>query len=318
MKSRSKAVAYPGLPVVFAEGFRDVKRRISGHSHASLAITDLHEMAKTETAAELIPEGAYFTLNGMPASDARAKAVSGVIHGMLALATDRTGVKLESVNHGILTGSSDSGAAALVTALDDVLELGLPVPRLVELAKPVSETAYRSLVGGLSQCIVDRDGGLKVTALKKASFFRDMNIYAVAFDGVKRFSADDLHTRVVNHKNYPKRPAEVDRRLEMLPKLLERQDLVGFMHLMENEARTVHAMFSETGMEVIKPEMKAVTDIITGLRESGVEAFWNVAGGSAVYVFTLNKHAKEVTRELKNKNYRYRPFKVADGAKAVI
>lgn len=52
MKSNSRAIAYPGLPVIFAEGFRDYKKRISGHSHASLALTDTFERVRTETYAE--------------------------------------------------------------------------------------------------------------------------------------------------------------------------------------------------------------------------------------------------------------------------
>ena len=86
------------------------------------------------------------------------------------------------------------------------------------------------------------------------------------------------------------------------------------MALMEAEAKTVHTMFSEQGMDVITRDMKVVLDIVTKLRESGVQAYWNVAGGSHVYVFTLKDFAKDVTRELKNSDFKYRHYKVADGA----
>jgi mevalonate pyrophosphate decarboxylase len=318
MKPHAKAVAYPGLPVVFAEGFRDYKSRTSGHSHASLAITDIHGNTKTDTFADLADEGIGFKLDGVSPQDQRSSGVYVVAREMLALATDRTGVRIESHNHSILTGSSDSGAAALVSALDDLLELGLPVTRLVEISRHLSETSYRSIIGGLSQFNINRDGSFKAFQLRKPDYFRDLMIYAVPFPGIKRFSADDLHKRVVMHKHYGKRTVETDKRLERLKGILDEGDLIGFMGLMEKEALTVQIMFSEMGMAVVKPEMKPVLDLVVNMRERGVQAYWNVAGGSCVYVFTLPRWAKEVTRELKDGNYKYRHFKVAEGAKPAV
>ncbi len=317
MKQGSKAVAYPGLPLVFAEGFKDYKLRISGHSHASLAVTDIHGMAKTESSADLVGGGVEFRLNGEVPQDQRGAAAYTLVREMLALATDETGVMVSSENHNVLTGSSDSGAAALVTVMDDVLELGLPVARMVELARHVSETAYRSLVGGLSQCIVDERGGMVVSQLKKPSYFSGVNVYAVPFPDIRRFSADDLHRRVVNHKYYPHRANETENRLRSLQRLLDEDDLDGVLSIMESEARTVHRMFAEMGMEVIKPEMKAVTDLVEAMRESRIRAWWNVAGGSAVYVFTLKDSAREVSRELKAKGIRYRHYKIAEAARPI-
>jgi mevalonate-3-kinase len=317
MKQQSKAVAYPGLPVIFAEGFRDYKQRISFHSHASLAITDIHDNAKAETSAELAPEGVLFTLNGVPPEGSRADGIYRLIGDMLALATDRTGVRIDSENHNILTGSSDSGAAALVTALDDLLELGLPMTRMIEISRHVSETAYRSLIGGLSRFNVDRNGNFKTVKIREASFFDELMIYALPFEGIKRFTADDLHLRIVRHKQYGQRAQQVEERLNQLNRLMDENDLLGFMDLMEAEAWTIHTMFKEMGMEVVKPEMKEAIDLVGAMKQRGIPAFWNVAGGSCVYVFTVKKWSKEVTRELKDKNYKYRHYKVADGAKPI-
>ena len=302
--------------MIFAEGFRDYKKRVSGHSHASLAVTDAYGTVKTETSAAAIKHGVEFTLDGRQLEDQRTAGVYSMVKDMVSLAVEETGVRVESVNHNILTGSSDSGAAALVTALDDLLELNLPVWRMVELARPVSETAYRSLVGGLSEYIIDGEGNVMTAEVKKASFFSDVMIYAVPFE-LKRFSADDLHMRVAQHPMYGGRATQVDVRLRMMHEFLDNRDIPEFMELMESEARTVHAMFGDMGMEVIKPEMKALLDLVEDMRSRGISAYWNVAGGSAVYVFTLRRWAKEVTRELKDRNLKYKHYKVAEGAKAV-
>jgi mevalonate pyrophosphate decarboxylase len=316
MKSHSKAIAYPGLPVIFAEGFRDYKKRISGHSHASFAITDAYNTVRTETKAEAMKYGVEFTLDGSAPDDMRSSGALTLIRDMIPLATEEIGIHVESVNHGILTGSSDSGAAALVTAVDDLLELNLPLWRMVELARHVSETAYRSLIGGLSEYRIDEEGNVRTVQMKKASHFKDVMIYAVPFN-IKRFSADDLHLRVVRHPDYSNRVTQVNYRLENLRNFLEGNDILGVLDIMESEASTVHTMFKDMGMGVIKPEMKAVLDLVSDMRSRGVQAYWNVAGGSNVYVLTLRRWAKEVTRELKDKNFRYKHFKVADGATVV-
>ncbi len=316
MKVTSTAAAYPGLPVIFAEGFSDYRKRLSGHSHVSLALTDVSEMVKTETTATITAAGIEFKLDEHTQQESRAAAVYNLIRSMLDMAVEQTGVSIVSKNHGIITGSSDSGAAALTWVLDDLLELNLPLYRMEELARPVSETAYRSIFGGLSEYLIDSSGNVSVTQLKKASFFSNMVIYAVPFD-IKRFSADDLHMRVARHAKYRDRVDQVNIRIDELRRTVDERDLTGLMRLMELESRTVHTMFSEMGMEVIKPEMRDVIDSVLEMRAQGTDAYWNVAGGSCVYVTTLLKHAKEVTRTLKDADIRYRNLKVADGAKTV-
>jgi len=71
------------------------------------------------------------------------------------------------------------------------------------------------------------------------------------------------------------------------------------------------------GMGVIKPEMRALTDLVHNIRGRGADVFWNIAGGSHVYVFTMKKYAKEVTRELKDADYSYRHFQVAAGPNTI-
>jgi mevalonate-3-kinase len=317
MKTQAKAVAYPGLPVIFAEGFRDQKLRISAHNHASLAVTDIHGNAKTETSAALTDRGLEFLLEGKEPVEGRAFAAFDLMREMVPLAAENTGVRMESQNHNILTGSSDSGAAAFVTALDDLLELGLPMTRMIEYSKHISETAYRSLIGGLSVCEVDSKGNIRARQLCDASYFRDLMIYAIPFTEISRFPADNLHLMVVRHKDYPKRAKQVEERLANLRHFIDEKDLLGFMKIIEAEARTVHTMFADMGMAVIKPQMEEAISLVLGMRERKIPAYWNVAGGSAVYVFTHHKYAREVTRELKDNNLKYRHYKVADGAKPI-
>lgn len=53
----SKAVAFPGLPVIYAEGYRE--NRVSFHGHISLALTDVRESIRTETSVEDSEENVF-------------------------------------------------------------------------------------------------------------------------------------------------------------------------------------------------------------------------------------------------------------------
>jgi mevalonate pyrophosphate decarboxylase len=310
MKPYASAQAFPGLPIIFAEGFRDYGRRISGHSHISLAITDISERVRTQTSVNVTAKGVKLSLPGQHLKARRSQDIKNLVHDMLSMAADPAGVEIKSSNHGVVTGSSDSGVAALVTALDEALELNLTQDALAKISNQASETAYRSIYGGLSGFTIDSEGNTKTRKLKSSAYFRDVAIYAIPFD-IRRFSADDLHLRVVRHPEYPNRCRQADERISRLEDLLDSHDIIGLMQLMESEAKTVHKLFAEMGMDVIKPEMRAVTDLVEDMREEGVQAFWNVAGGSQVYVFTQKKWAKEVTRKLKDANHRYSNYKVA-------
>ncbi|MBU0762356.1 MAG: hypothetical protein KKD39_04970, partial [Candidatus Altiarchaeota archaeon] len=265
MKDSGVAVAYPGLPLIFAEGFSDYKKRISGHSHASFALTDLQDMVRTETRAQLIPAGVEIQVEGVEEANPRMQSAHSVVREMLGLAAGKTGISLMSKNQNILTGSSDSGAAALVASVDDTLELGLPYHKLEEYARKISETAYRSIYGGLSEYTVDDRGNISTNQLKKASYFKDVVIYAVPFE-LKRFSADDLHLRVSQHPRYNQRNDQVNVRLSELKETLGSGDIVSILRLMELDAKTVHQMFADMGMTVIREGMKDFTVKIDDLR----------------------------------------------------
>ncbi|MCX6695096.1 MAG: hypothetical protein NTU61_02205 [Candidatus Altiarchaeota archaeon] len=316
MKEHSTAVAYPGVPVVFAEGFRTVDgRRISMHAHASLALTGISRNVRTETKATSAASGVEFTVNGKPLSGERGMGILSIVSEMLSKAGVKSGVKIESTNYGILTGSSDSGAAALAVALNGLLELNLTQSELCEFGRLGSETVYRSVIGGLSEYALD-GGAVKVSRIKTAAELSDIAVYGVQFN-LPRHTADDIHSKVVSHPSYAARTAVAEERVRIVKEYSGNRNFVGILELMESEAREVHAMFDEAGVPVLKPQMKKLCDSIESMRKNGVKCFWNVAGGSSVYAYTLKRYSEAVESELEDRGYRFIPMRVA-GPAAVL
>jgi len=313
MREDSVAVAFPGLPVIFAEGFRMVDgRRVSLHGHASFAVTSADNSMRTETKVSRIGSGIDFTVNGRPIDGARGSGMKRIVEEMLSKANVASGVKVESNNYNTITGSSDSGAAALVVALNSLLELDLDENELCEVGRFGSETAYRSVVGGLSRYSVD-NGVVQASRIKDAAGLLEIVGYGVPFS-IPRHSADEIHMRVARHPEYDRRMRVVGERIRMLEERAAKNDFTGILELMEADAREVHKMFDETGVQVIKPPMKRLCATVEAMRKQGVKCYWNVAGGSQVYVFTVKRYADAVESRIEDLGCKFTQLKIAGPA----
>lgn len=307
IKDSSLGIAYPGLPIVFAEGYGEGRKSL--HSSASFALTGVDGDVRTETVVRASSEDS-FTVDGAVISGLRGEGMRGIVSALKERAGFDGCLSVESENVNVKSGSSDSGTAALIKALDGFFGLGLSDAELIEIARGGSETAYRSVLGGLSIFDVHSDSFKRIAEPEE---FVDLRIFGVSFD-LPRFTADDIHQAVVKHPEYLLRRKEADGKIIELSEALAEGDVVGVLEVMEFDAKRVHAMFRSLGFDVIKPEMRRVCNIIEELRKDGVPAYWNVAAGSIVYVFTLKEYESQVEAKLTDARYPKFKLKIADGA----
>jgi len=310
-----KAIAFPGLPVIFAEGVKDVHNRVSIHSHVSFALTNKNETARTITSVKESDRNS-FILNGKQPGGTRSVGVIRLIEEMLSMSNADHKIEVSSLNDNILTGSSDSGSAALVFALDNLLELNLEEPMLCRLARKVSETAYRSIYGGLSEYLVNDEGIIYTSKIVSEDFFKDVRIFACPFD-YERHSADDLHLNVLTHPGYATRKKQVAERIIALKEYVREKDIYGVLKLMEDDAKTVHSMFEESGLTVIRPLMRGLCKKIEELRLNDIKAVWNVAGGSTVYIFCLKEDQDDISHLLRQMHVKNEEYKIAGAVRNI-
>jgi len=306
----SKAIAYPGLPMIFAEGYFIVEgRRFSSHSSVGAALTTVREGMRTETTVAPYEYDPLFKVDGIPLEDSRGAGMLHIIEEFMMRAKNFEGVLIDSKNLKILTGSSDSGCAALVTALNEFYKLNLSREELLSLGLYGSETVFRSLIGGLSEYRV-RGEEVSVQVLATAKELSDVVVFSVSFPG-SRFSADEIHGAVVDHHGYGLRRKVVNARILGVRTCVGEGDLYGVFELMEEDARTVHKMFEDVGRKVISSRMKSLCAQVESWRKEGLKAYWNVAGGRQVYVFCLKEDAKTVKSKLSAKKYSFKKLKIA-------
>jgi len=165
----------------------------------------------------------------------------------------------------------------------------------------------------LCECKVE-EGDVTFSKIKGAGELSEIRAYSVPFN-LPRHSADELHAKVVGHPAYALRASVTEGRIKMVRDYAARKNLVGVLEVMESDARDVQRMFEEGGVTVIKPPMRKLCSAVESIRKRGIKCYWNVAGGSHVYVFAVSRYAEAVEEELENLGYSYTKLKVAGPAR---
>lgn len=310
---RSTAIAYPTIPILLLGGLKNAEKRIPFYSTIGLAVTDVDEKVRTETTVELSKSHQKIELfvNGEKATGKRGNDMKKIADLLRKKANKKVGMNIYSTNYDIITGSSDSGAAALSLAVMDALELSIDKDELADIARLGSESVYRSLVGGLSLTKVE---GLKCNATQLASpeQLKDFVIYAIPFSGT-RHSADEIHNKIVKHPEFSDRVKNMDEKVNQIKKALKENNLIRIMQIAEEDAMNFHYLLEWVGVRVIKDPMYEATNYVRELREIGYKVYFTVAGGNMVYVYSTREESEEF-QFLKGFLFRTLRYKVAGGS----
>jgi len=156
---RATAVAHPNIALVKYWGKADVKKNLPAVGSISITLDTLTTTTSVRLDSELDRD--ELVLDGQPASDERTARARFCLDLFRRHRPDLPPVLVESENSfptAAGLASSASGFAALVTALNAVLESPLGGDELVEISRRCSGSAPRSLYGGYVELALDGDG----------------------------------------------------------------------------------------------------------------------------------------------------------------
>lgn len=314
MKTEVTAVAFPTIPIVFVSSVRE--NRVPLHDTMGLAVTDLKEEVRSETTAKALnSDKIEFLLEGKPLDKGKTKDIEAVVHEFQAASGSKKGVHIESTNYRIYSGSSDSGAAALVRALDELYETHFSLEKLAELGNRVSESANRSVYGGMNIYVVD--GPLAPYGRQVASEeeLKEIRVFAMAFDYESRISAAEIFALTRSNPFYKYR-------LKMVPTwiakvklgLLNKNWKLVFENAEENCANA-HYLIESSGKRCRKKEMMNAVIDVEEIRQADLPVYWTAGGGKVINAFSWGKEADRVLAELKKRGQHPTEYKIAGGAR---
>lgn len=318
MKKKVTVVAYPTIPIIFNSSIREDK--VPLHDTIGLSVTDENGEKRTETIVETVPDGNglnEFLLNGQKLDLFRLESVKKLVDFFINKSGNKVGVKISSNNYKIYSGSSDSGAAALAVALDEVFETKLTKEEVAELATTVSESAIRALYGGINILVVTPPPKFYGKQLASEEDLKDITIFALEFDYESRISAEEIFQLTRSNPLYQSRLGMVPIWAAKIKLGLMKRDWKKVFENAEDNCHNAHYLIESSGNRCRRKEMMNACIDIEEIRENGLPCYWTAGGGKVINIFSWGEKADEVEKELIARGYKPTKLKVASAAKVV-
>ncbi|MCF2142261.1 MAG: hypothetical protein K9W42_00985 [Candidatus Heimdallarchaeota archaeon] len=305
-------VAYPTIPIVFLGGINSDRTPL--YDTMGLAVTTPNETTRTETTIQYTPTlkgtTVKFFLNGTEITGLRGRQIIDSIKKFVAKSQHTGDLIIQSKNIDIFSGSSDSGLAALYTGLNAALDLHYPKEKLLLHAMKGSESAGRSLFGGLTLTKV-QSRPLTVEQIASAEELEAIKLFSVPFHYPSRLSADEIHAGIVTNPNFPKRVKRIPDWVSKIVSAARKRDFITMLTLAEENIKNAHELLEGVNLFVRKPEMMRLCHQLEAMRERGIMAYYLIGGGNLITVATTAEFAGQVAKELQTKGWSFHPYKVA-------
>ncbi|MCD6523267.1 MAG: hypothetical protein J7K68_06035 [Candidatus Diapherotrites archaeon] len=313
MKSKAVSEAYPAVPLIFLAGLRG--DRSPYHNTIGMAVTTLDENMKTVTEATLSKTGTKFYVNDSEISGEKAKPMLRIVHTVLKI-VGNSGVRIQSRNYNIKSGSSASGAAALIQALDDLFELNLTINEKVSIIINASASSPRSLLGGISKIDVSQYPEVGGKQLLNPKELVGVSLFGFSFEKA-RIESEKIHRAMLASPQFEERVSNCNKRCHKIERRIIKKDFMGAFRVAQEDIDEAYALLLSQGIDIRNEEVKRVCDIVTDLRTSGVDAYYTMGGGSQIVVACRSKDREDVILAFEEYRISPTPYKLADGAKVV-
>jgi diphosphomevalonate decarboxylase len=194
--------------------------------------------------------------------------------------------------------SSASGFAALVTACNGALGLGLDAERLSALARECSASASRSLFAGAVQLLAGAESAEPVAS---PDHFPLRLLVAVTQRGPKKVGSSEAMERT--RRTSPYYAGWLDAAPELFTRIKRAYldcDLEALGPAMEQSTLLMHAsMLGATpAIRYFEPTTLAVLDRVDALQREGIAAYFTMDAGPHVKVLTEPENAERVRSAL--------------------
>lgn len=314
----SSSIAFPTIGIVLLGGISDQNRRIPMHDSAGIAYSDEKNSIRTVTSLYISDtrEG-YFNGNRItPDNSYRSpfriieKYEERIFH-KLGMEQKNRFICFRSENHGILSGSSDSGAAALGKCIQVILGKDIDMVEFENDLRSVSESVGRSLYGGMTVTETDRKKAVTRT-VAGSSEFRDFTIVGCPFPEPRKPS-DTIHENIVKSRLYGERVRTAGNRVKKLEDLIKNGKMEEVFEMAQEDTEDYHSLIESVGVKIINVDMR---DFIENMKVEQ-KKFWSsyiVTGGTNVFVVCHNRDVEKVMAVAGNNRIKPLKLKISQGA----
>lgn len=295
---KATAVAHPIQGLIKYHGLVDAEERIPYHDSISVCTAPTRTTTTIEFASR---HKDTIRINGKDVDRQTRERVLKVVGRARSQAGTRLGFRLVSKNNfpsNIGLGASASGFAALATAADGALGLGLSRKDISRLARVGAGSAARSVAGGFSYWVAGTDDASSYAyALADDSF--KMGIVGAIVPAFK--VTDDMHADVLSSPFFHSRMAYLHRALAEMEAAVGERDIPRVGELAERDTLILHGITMTGKAERIlwRPETLKVILEVQNMRDDGLPAWFSIDTGATVYVNCAPKDAAKVEARIR-------------------
>lgn len=294
--------AFPTIGIILLGGLTDDIKRFPRHTSSGITYTSVEGDIFTETSI-VESEDRIGQLDGKKVNDGYRSPfrILEKYHEVFEryLESHDNKIGFVSENSKILSGSSDSGAAALGAAIESLSPNTLDEVELENNLRTISESVGRSLKGGLTLTeIID---GIPVTQqLLPAEKFSGLTVVGCRFPE-KRKPSDVIHSNIVTSPRYEQRIESTLKKGNFLKELAKKADIEGIFELAHRDTEEYHALIESVGVRIINADMRKFMNHVNDLRKE-IWCTYIVTGGTNVFVVVHNKDSERISEEAKKFN----------------
>ena len=317
----SSSTAFPTIGIVLLGGISDQNRRIPMHNSAGIAYSDEKQSIRTVTSLYISDRREGYFNGNMITPDNSYRSPFRIIEKYEHSIFDKLGIEkrnrficFRSENHGILSGSSDSGAAALGKCIHSILGNDLDLEEFENDLRSVSESVGRSFYGGLTVTETDRKKAFTRT-VADWSVFKDFTIVGCPFPEPRKPS-DTIHENIVKSQLYEERVKTAGKRVRKLEDLIRDGKLEEIFEMAQEDTEDYHSLIESVGVKIINGSMRSFIEDIKAMQKK----FWSsyiVTGGTNVFVVCHNSDTGKVMDIAGGNDLRPLKLKISSGARSM-
>lgn len=294
---KASAVAYPIQGLIKYHGLRDFELRLPWHDSISVCTAPTHTLTTVEF-GEAADDSV--TLDGKTVAGRERERALRVVDAMRRRAGVGQRARVVSQSNFpkyVGLGSSASGFAALATACNEALGLGLDATGTSEYARLGAGSAARSVAGGFAEWVT-RDGRSFGRALAGPG---DLPWRTLAVVVPHPVPTEGVHRDAMSSPFFAARLEYLPAMLERMRRALAERDPIQVMELAERDTLNLHAitLTMPNGLVAWRGVTVETMHAVRALRrEEHLPAYFSIDTGATVYVNTLPEHQDRVRAAL--------------------
>ena len=305
------AIGTPNIALVKYWGKRDDALNLPTNSSVSITLDEALNTKTSILFSDRLNQDTLYINGDIHKLDAKnpdqkVAYISKVVSHMKQLANSKSHALIVS-NNSFPTSSglasSASGAATLVFGMSHALGLGLSVKEMSKIARQISGSSCRGLIGGFAKWNAgnEKDGSDSYAeqVADEKHWPEVIDLIAVMTSAKKRVSSSEGHNLTIKTSElYKQRPAIAERNVQAICQAIHKRDFNSLAEIVMRDSNNMHATMLDTYPPIMYLSDKS-REAIYAIHELNESEGTNVAAytfdaGSNAQIITLRKNAAKV------------------------